>query len=220
MFPGLVFQEGSIFDQIVGASPENPGVAPGSVLTIAQRTRDRSSNETTIFDISNLYYGNKITEGTLQLTDDNLTGSKGRIKIKLKDNSEGSLYRADCLTKQAAWNNVGDVFYHEGIIAIKTPHLPYFCKDKTDISFKGDQNMHAMILNIPCEKGQFNSSSNKTYVSSPPSTAVSERDLSTVYVSSVNIHDDNFNIIMKANFSQPIPKTEEDEFVIRLKQDF
>ena len=42
----------------------------------------------------------------------------------------------------------------------------------------------------------------------------------TVYVSTVNIHDDNFNIIMKANLSQPIPKTEEDEFIIRLKQDF
>ena len=49
-----------IFDDIVGSTPENPGVAPGSVLTIAQRTRDVSSNEITILDISNLYYGNKI----------------------------------------------------------------------------------------------------------------------------------------------------------------
>ena len=50
--------------------------------------------------------------------------------------------------------------------------------------------------------------------------AVSDRDLSTVYISTVNIHDDNFNIIMKANFAQPIFKTEEDEFIIRLKEDF
>ena len=77
-----------------------------------------------------------------------------------------------------------------------------------------------MILNIPCEQGQFNSSSNKTYVANPPTNTVSDQDLSTVYVSTVNIHDNNFNIIMKANFSQPIPKTEEDEFIIRLKQDF
>jgi len=220
LYPGLVFQAGSIFDQIVGASPENPGVAPGSVLTIAQRTRDLSSNETTIFDISNLYYGNKISEETLELYDNDLTGSEGKIKIRIKDNGAGSLYRADCKTKQAKWNNIGDVFYHEGMIVLKTPHLPYFGKDKTDIKFKGDQNIHTMILNIPCEQGQLNSSSNKTYVSSPPTNAVSDRDLSTVYISTVNIHDDNFNIIMKANFSQPIPKTEEDEFIIRLKQDF
>ena len=220
LFPGLVFQAGSIFDQIVGASPENPGVAPGSVLTIAQRTRDVSSNETVIFDISNLYYGNKISEKTLELYDDNLTGSDGKIKIRIRDNGEGSLYRADCKTKQAEWNNIGDVFYHEGMIVLKTPHLPFFGKDKTDIKFKGDQNIHTMILNIPCEQGQFNSSSNKTFIPAPPTNAVSDRDLSTVYISTVNIHDDNFNIIMKANFSQPIPKTEEDEFIIRLKQDF
>lgn len=220
LFPGLVFQDGSIFKDIVGASPENPGVAPGSVLTIAQRTRDLSSNETVIFDISNLYYGNKISEKTLELYDNNLTGSDGKIKIRIKDDGAGSLYRADCKTKQAAWNNIGDVFYHEGMIVLKTPHLPFFGKDKTDIKFKGDQNIHTMILNIPCEQGQFNSSSNKTYIPAPPTNAVSDRDLTTVYISTVNIHDDNFNIIMKANFSQPIPKTEEDEFIIRLKQDF
>ena len=220
LFPGLVFQGGSIFDQIAGASPENPGAAPGSVLTIAQRTRDLSSNETVIFDISNLYYGNKISEKTLELYDDNLTGSDGKIKIRIKDNGEGSLYRADCKTKQAKWNNIGDVFYHEGMIVLKTPHLPYYGKDKTDIRFKGDQNIHTMILNIPCEQGQFNSSSNKTFIPAPPTDSVSDRNLSTVYISTVNIHDDNFNIIMKANFSQPIPKTEEDEFIIRLKQDF
>jgi len=220
LYPGLVFQKGSIFDQLVGASPENPGSAPGSVLTIAQRTRDLSSNETVIFDISNLYYGNQISENTVELYEDNLTGSEGKIKIRIRDNGEGSLYRADCKTKQATWNNIGDVFYHEGMIVLKTPHLPYFGKDKTDIKFKGDQNIHTMILNIPCEKGILNNSNNKTYVPQPPTNAVSDRDLTTVYISTVNIHDDNFNIIMKANFSQPIPKTEEDEFIIRLKQDF
>ena len=77
-----------------------------------------------------------------------------------------------------------------------------------------------MILNIPCDQGQFNSSSNKTYVDNPPTNASSAEDLSTVYVSTVNIHDYNFNIIMKANFSHPIPKNEEDEFVIRLNKYF
>ena len=39
LYPGLVFVTGSIFQDICGTAPENPGVAPGSVLTIAQRTR-------------------------------------------------------------------------------------------------------------------------------------------------------------------------------------
>jgi hypothetical protein len=170
--------------------------------------------------MSNLYYGNRIHPGSFKIIDNHLTGSGGRVKITLKDNKRGSLYRADCNSKHAEWNNVGDVFYDEGIILVKTPHLPYFCKDKTDITLKGEQNIHTMILNIPCEKGMFNSSSNPTFDKITPSNNVNDKDLQTLFVTNVNIHDDNFNIIMKANFSQPIIKTEEDEFVIRLKQDF
>ena len=220
LFPGLVFQGGSIFKQIVGSSPENPGVAPGAVLTVAQRTRDLSSNETTIFDISNLYYGNRIVEKTFEMFDSHLTGSSEKIKIRLKDDGAGSLYRADSLTKHAKWNNVGDIYYNEGIVNIKTPHLPYYCKDKSNIKFKGEQNMHIMMLNIPCEKGMLNKSNNENYIPLPPTDSVNDADLTTIYMTTVNIHDDNFNIIMKANFAQPIPKTEEDEFIVRLKQDF
>lgn len=220
LFPGLVFQGGSIFEEIVGASPENPGVAPGAVLTVAQRTRDLTSNETTIFDISNLYYGNRIVEKSFEMFDSHLTGSSGKVKIKLKDDGVGSLYRADCISKHATWNNVGDIYYNEGIVNIKSPHLAYFCKDRSDIKFKGEQNMHVMMINVPCQKGMLNKSSNKNYIPLPPTDSVNDRDLTTVYITTVNIHDDNFNIIMKANFSQPIPKTEEDEFIVRLKQDF
>ena len=220
LFPGLVFQAGSIFDDIVGASPENPGVAPGSVLTIAQRTRDVSSNEITVFDISNLFYGNRINPGTFEIVDNDLTGSNKKIKIKLKDNKKGNLYRSDALTKHAEWNNVGDILYDEGMVIVKSPHLFYYCKDSIDMSFKGEQNIHTLILNVPVEKQQFNSSSNFTFKSLPPSNNVNDEDLESFYVTAINIHDDNFNIIMKAHFAQPILKTEDDEFVIRLKQDF
>ena len=77
-----------------------------------------------------------------------------------------------------------------------------------------------MMLNVPCEKGMLNSSSNSSYIALPPTDNVNDRDLSTVFLTTVNIHDNNFNIIMKANFAQPIVKTEEDEFIVRLKQDF
>lgn len=217
---GLVREKGSIFFELAGVSPKRQNASPGSILTIAQRLRDRSSNESVVFDMSNLYYGNQITPQSFEVVDHDLTGSQGLISIKVKDDGQGSLYRADCLTEHAKWNNIGDLFYYEGMAVIKTPHLPFFCKDKTDIKLKGDQNIHTMILNIPCDKDLFNSSSNKTYIDVPPTKHYSDSELSTVYITSVNIHDDNFNIIMRANFSQPIPKTEEDEFVIRLKQDF
>jgi len=130
------------------------------------------------------------------------------------------LYRADCLTKQADWNNIGNLFYDEGIAIIKSPHLFYFGKDMLDVKFKGEQNLHTMILDIPVFSEMFNSSSNPTFTIVQPSTGANDEDLSSIYVTTVNIHDNNLNIIMKANFSQPVFKTEEDEFVIRLKEDF
>jgi hypothetical protein len=220
LYPGLVASQGAIFEEIAGSSPENPGVAPGSVLTIPQRTRDVSSNEIIIADISNLYYGNRIHPSTFEMYDKNLTGSEGKIKIKVKDNGRGLLHRADALTKIASWNSVGNIFYDEGVAILKSPHLFYYGKDLLDVKFKGEQNIHTMILNVPAYHEMFTSSSNPTFTSISPSSGANNEDLSTLYITTVNIHDDNLNIIMKANFSQPIFKTEEDEFIIRLKEDF
>lgn len=220
LFPGMVFATGSIFDEIVGSAPENPGVAPGSVLTIAQRTRDVSSNEVTIIDISNLYYGTKIHPKSFHLFEENLTGSGGGVSVNIRDNGRGGLYRADCLTKQADWNNIGTILYDEGIAVIKTPNLFFFGKDKIDMKFRGEQQLHSLVMNIPAFSGFFMSSSNSTFEAYPPNSAPNNEGLTTVHISTVNIHDDNFNVIMQANFAQPINKTEEDEFVIRLKQDF
>jgi hypothetical protein len=103
---------------------------------------------------------------------------------------------------------------------IKSPHLLFFNKDEANIKFRGEQNLHTMILNVPAFKEMFNSSSNPTFESLAPTTGANDEELTTLYITTVNIHDDNFNIIMKANLAQPIFKTEEDEFVIRLKEDF
>jgi hypothetical protein len=220
LFAGLSITSGSIFDQIAGSSPENTNISAGSTYTIAQRTRDVSSNEITILDISNLYYGTKIHPGTFNLYEENLTGSLGDIKIRIKDNARGGLYRSDCLTLQADWNNIGNILYEEGIAIIKSPNLTYLCKNKVDLKLRGEQHLYTFVLNIPIEKGNFMSSSNNTYVDYPPDNYPHNKELSTVHITTVNIHDDNFNVIMKAQLSQPINKTEEDNFVIRLKQDF
>ena len=220
LYPTLVPTQGEIMDAIMGASPENPGVRPGPVLTIAQRMRDTSSNEIVIYNISNLYYGNRINPESFEIIENSLTGSCGKLKFTIKDNGRGGLYRADSLTKHATWNNVGNIFYDEGLAIIKTPHLPYLSKDKTEVKLRGEHNVHSLVLNVPVYRGYFNSSSNLSYKSLPPSENLNDKHLNAIQFTSVNIHDENFNIIMRANFSQPIVKTEEDEFVVRIKEDF
>ena len=216
----FVPQKGSIYGQLTGLDSRGVPKDITDLYPVAQATKDVSSNEISIFNISNIFYGNKIKEKSIEIIENNLTGSNKKINITVKDNGTGGLYRADGRTKHATWSNLGDVFYHEGLINILSPHLPHFCKDKLDIKFKGDQNIHTMILNVPIYKSFFNSSSNPTFKSNSPTDNINDDNLESIYVSTINIHDNNFNIIMKANFSQPILKTEEDEFVIRLKQDF
>ena len=192
----------------------------GPVLTIYQRTRDPSSNEISIFDISNLYYGNRILPGSLYITDPDVTGSGEKVKITVRDNEKGGLYRADALTEHPKWANVGTVLYNEGVAVIKSPHIAYFGKNRFEMSFKGDQNIHVLTVNIPAGVGLFNSSSNPQYKVLSASLNANDEESRFVYVSGLNLHDDNLNIIMRGNLAQPVLKRQEDEFLIRFKMDF
>ncbi len=232
IFTGIVAESGSIFDSIAGATPEDPGVQPGAMLTIFQRTRDPSSNEIVIFDISNMFYGNSIQPGTFSISDSFVTGSGGKVSITLKDDGMGNLYRADSRTPHASWASVGNILYNEGLVIIKTPNIPFFGKDQFEMSFSGEQNIHLMRIHSLAKGGEINSSSNPTYgydwTLSPPrrketvmssSIAANDND-SFVYITGLNFHDENLNVILKSKFAQPIIKKSSDKILFRTKMDF
>jgi len=218
--PGLIAQSGSIFDAIVGASPDNLGVDPGEVLTIFQRTRDNSSNEVSFFDISNLYYGDSIRSGSFLISDSNLTGSDGKISIKLRDNGIGGLYRADALTKHAMWAHAGNLIYEEGIVVIKSPNLPFFGKDQFAISLAGTQNIHTLKFSVMAPGSMLNSSSNPQYKPLSASLNANDKSSEFIYIDGINFHDDNLNIIMKTKMAQPIVKRFSDKMLFKPKIDF
>ena len=204
------------------ATPENPSFnsPEGLGLSIAQRTRELSSNEIVIFDISNLYFGNRILPETFQIQDTSITGSKGAVQITLRDNGRGSLYRADSLTPHAKKASVGNIFYDEGLVIIKSPNIPFFGKDQFKTSFKGEQSTHVLTINVPCETGLHNSSSNPQFQSVSASFDPNETDPRFVYIDGINLHDDNLNVIMKAKLAQPIKKRNSDGILFKIKQDF
>jgi hypothetical protein len=221
LFDGLIQQSGSIMDEILGSSPTNPGVAPGSVLTIFQRMRDGSSNEISFFDISNLYYGNKINPTSFKIWDQNISGSDGKVKITLKDDGRGALYRADSNTKHAESNFIGNIFYDEGIVLVKTPCIPFFGKDQHNIEFLGQNNIHINTINVPAASGLVNSSSNPGYIQNlTASASPNDESEGFVYVTGVNFHDENLNVVMRASLSQPAVKRFEDEFLFKIKMDY
>jgi hypothetical protein len=216
----LTEDSGSMMDEIAGPSPENLGLQQGSVFTIFQRTRDPSSNEVVFFNISNMFYGKRILPGTFSITDSNISGSNGRVSLTLADDGYGNIYRADCITSQAMWNSVGNIFYNEGIVLLKTPMIPFFGKSQFEMSFKGEQSVHTMRINVLANANQLNSSSNPTYLPVSASLVANQDNQKFVYVSNLNFHDDNLNVILKTQLVQPLVKRVGERFLIRTRIDF
>ena len=209
MLPGIMPKDEN--DCTMGASYD---------FWIYQTTGDPSSNEIKLIDISNLFYGQRIEEGTFRLRHPYYTGSSGKVAITLRDDGNGGLYRADCLTKQAQWANVGNIFYDEGLGIIKSPHIAHFGKDFFSCDFAGEQNIHVMTVNAFAPASQANSSSNPSYL--PLSATLNANDTAPefTYITSINLHDDNLNVIMRANLAQPVLKRWVDEYLFKIKLDF
>ena len=190
------------------------------MLTILDRTRDPSSNEVTFFDASNLFYGQWIEPGSFSVTDSSLTGSAGRVSMNVRDNGYGVLYRADSLSPHATWSSVGSILYEEGISVITDPTAVLFGQDQFEVSLKGRRPIFVKEINVLAPAGAINSSSNPDWKPLKPTDYENETADKFVYITQVNLHDDNFNIIGKANFAQPIVKRSDDKYLIRIKMDY
>lgn len=223
--PGLSYKTyiASVSNAIASITQDNPfdkGIQKNAPLTIFQRTLDPSSNQITVFNISNLYYGKKILPGSFEIKDVGISGSHGMVKVTLKDNGWGSLYRADSDTEHYKKSSVGNIFYDEGIVVIKSPHLYFFGKNQFEISFKGTQNIHSMKYEIVAGTGLLNSSSNSTYTKELKASGDPQDTQPFVYISGMYFHDENMNVVAKAKFAQPIIKREEDKIMFKISFDF
>lgn len=228
----------SFIDELIGFSPENPGLPPGAAfinysktsgsisgapLTIFQRLKDPSSDQVTFFDISNLFYGNRILPGSFELTDSSISGSGGKISITIKDDGAGNLYRANSITAHATKNSVGNIFYDEGVVVIKSPHLYFFGKEGYEISFKGEQKLHSTKYEVLAPAGLLNSSSNFSYAAVENSISASSYVYDTdkfIYISNLNFHDENLNVVAKATLAQPVLKRENEKLLFKIALDW
>jgi hypothetical protein len=220
---GLSAESGSIVDGILGPTPNNLSGSASDSLAILHRTRDNTSNQVVFFDISNLYYGNKIKPGTLLLQDSAMSGSGGKVGISIRDDGLGNLYRSDALTSKATWASVGNVFYNEGILLLKSPQLYFFGEESWTMEFSGEQNVHVLKFNLLLPPLTATSSSNPSFISSslsPFDSLANETDEQYVWLSGLYVHDDNLNVITKTHFAQPIIKRTGDKIMFVQKIDW
>jgi hypothetical protein len=172
---------------------------------------------TTIFNVSNKYYNTKIEKESFFI-EDNLFKN---LSLSFKDNSNGSIHRSDCESKIANWNYVGNIFYKEGICTFFRPEFSYFGKNDFKCSFDAVYNMFVHEINIQAKNGFYNKSFNSSYdIKLRQDENSLNSESSFVYVSDINLHDENFNIIAKAKLSRPAPKRLEDNILFRLKMDY
>lgn len=239
--------------ELVGFTPETPGTPPGPAylsyisaltsslgqltddnkfdrgiqkkmpLTIYQRTLDPSSNQVTIFNISNLYYGKRILPGSFMIRDADMSGSLGAVGITLRDDQAGNIYRADSDTDHHTKNSVGNIFYDEGIVVIKSPHLYFFGKNHYEVSFRGVYEIYTSKYEFLAGPGLLNSSSNVTYTENKdkikPSASPTDNE-TFVYISGINFHDENMNVVAKAKLAQPVIKRESDKILFKVAFDW
>jgi hypothetical protein len=225
-FPSrAVTTSGSILDDILGARPEALDAVPGDSLAILHRTRDGSSNQIVFFDVSNIFYGNRIKPGTVTLSDSGLSGSGDKVSITIKDDGNGNLYRANASGSNPTWASLGNVFYDEGVLILKHPQLFFFGENQYEISFQGEQNIHVLTINAFAKALTQTSSSSPAFdptiqLRDINEDLANEPDQKFVYITGINIHDDNLNVIARTNIAQPIVKKSGDKFLFKVKLDF
>lgn len=205
------------FDSTSSFGTLNPQRTP----TILQRTQENGSLQVVVFDISNLFYGNKIKPNTFVLTDTNVSNSAGKVSITLKDDGFGNIYRADCAGSQAQFNSVGNIFYDNGIVLIKNPSLYWFGENEFTCTFEGERNIHVQKMDLYARPLELVSSSNPSWEPTlEASDSISDFDRRYVYITDLYIHDPNLNVLMKTKLAQPVLKRSGDKLVFRVKLDY
>jgi hypothetical protein len=140
--------------------------------------------------------------------------------MKLMDNGYGSLYRADAETEHATWASVGNVLYDEGLIVVLSPHAPYFGREQFELDFRGVHHVHTTKVRITAAGGKHTSSSNPSWnANMSASLQLNEHDPHFVYLTGVNLHDQNMNVVAKATLAQPVTKRTGDKITVRFGWD-
>jgi hypothetical protein len=182
---------------------------------------DKSETFSKIFCISTQIFGKKIEKESVNFYDPDLRGTFGSKKINLKDNGKGTMYRADSYTKHADWNYVGHCLYNEGIITVLHPSLENFGECSYKLDFKCSSRLNVLELNLPAYAGRTNKSYNESYIKDlrlNESAFNSDEDF--VYITDINLHDENLNVVAKAKVVKPYPKKDTDNVLFRLKMDY
>ena len=174
----------------------------------------------TLFAISTQLFNKKIKRETLELKDADMSISSG-LSITFKDSNLGSLYRCDSLTSPAIWNTSGNILYNEGFISIIHPSMFNFGQTNFSLKSFNHTNLNVFELNLPAHSGETNKSNNLSYIEDLRlDKSAFNADEDFVYITDIDLHDENLNVIASVKLAQPFAKKNSDNVLFRVKMDF
>lgn len=209
----------------VGQTRQDPGGArqqkdQGAYYQVQYEDQEEYFIFGTLIDVSTIHYGHKIKPGTFMISDSAITGSCEKVKITYVDDGKNGLYRADAQTAAAYWNTQGLMYTNEGMGIVLSPTVPFFGKTQWDMTFDTDSSIHVLTLDVVVPSQVANMSQNPTYKSFPPTTGSDDVGTDFVYIDTINLHDNNLNVVARGTLSQPVFKRPDEKFLFRLKMDF
>ena len=184
-------------------------------------TKDFSETYSNTLCISSSVYNKNIVRESVRIFDTALSGTGNVINISLADNGLGLLHRSDCLTKVADWNYVGHILYKEGFATILHPGLENFSQTNYRIEFKSNAEMNVYELNLPAKATEVNLSRNTSYIENLRlDDSAFNADESFVYITDINLHDEDLNVMATAKLAKPFAKKNTDNVLFRIKMDY
>ena len=177
-------------------------------------------NCSSIFALSTQLFNREIKRETVHIQDQDLFLSCG-LSMTFSDSRLGTLYRDDSLTKSAEWNSCGNILYKEGIFALRHPSTYMFGKTNLSFSAKSISSANVFELNLPAHAGETNESKNSSKIENlrlDESAFNSDEDF--VYITDIDLHDENLNVVASVKLAQPFAKKESDNVLFRVKMDY
>lgn len=166
------------------------------------------NNQVVIISIPRNIIGTHLQPGTIEI----MSGSS-----KFIDNSEGQLILS------ASSENVGNVFYSHGIVAITNENQSTLIKNNPAlvVNWKANLPIYTYNYNIKLADYEFNSTLNPTALSSSTGDILPNLTGSTFqpYITSVGLYNDSNELIAVGKLAQPLPKSGNTETSIQIKLD-
>ncbi len=161
-----------------------------------------------LLQISNMVFGSTIIKGSFTM-DDN-TGAK-----RYTDNGRGSLLKSGV--------RVGKIFYDQGLFLITASAdvTSWVSSTNYGVQFSGSVVMPSVMINLNIPKNMAICSTNPSYyVTSSAGQRVRMLDKQEVFFSTIYLYDKLRNLVGIAKLNQPIKKSIQDSYIVRLKYNY